>query len=114
MRAMHENGLALHLASGGQAWELEEYMRRMGVWELIGRPYGADLLGVNKTGPRYYQRIAEDSGVAPAEAIVVDSHAEPLEWAAAVGFDTVHVDRLGTGSRFTRIETLDRLLPLLL
>jgi len=113
MRAMHVKGIALHLASGGQAWELEEYMRRMGVWELIGRPYGADLLGVNKTSPRYYQRIAEDSRVAPADAIVVDSHAEPLEWADAVGFRTVHLDRLGTGSRFTRIATLDQLIPLL-
>ncbi len=114
MRAMRAKGIALHLASGGQAWELEAYMRRMGVWELIGRPYGADLLGVNKTGLRYYERIAEDSGVDPGSATVVDSHAEPLEWAAHVGFNTVHLDRLRTGSRSTRIETLDQLLPVLL
>jgi len=113
MRTMHERGVALHLASGGQAWELEEYVRRMGVWDLIGRPYGADLLGVNKIGPRYYERIAEDSGVDPRAAIVVDSHAEPLEWAESVGFHTVHLDRLGTGSRFTRIATLDQLLPII-
>lgn len=109
LRAMHARGIALHLASGGQSGELEPYMRRMGVWELIGRPYGADLLGVNKTSRRYYERIVADSGVDPRDAIVVDSHAEPLEWAAATGFRAIHVDRLGTGSRFTRIASLDQL-----
>lgn len=113
MRALHARGLTLHLASGGQAWELEEYLRRMGVWELIDRPYGADLLGTNKTGRRYYDAIVADSGVDPRSAIVVDSHAEPLEWAEAAGFRTVHVDRLDTGSRFQRIATLEQLLPLL-
>jgi len=113
MRALHAKGITLHLASGGQSYELEAYMRRMGVWELIDRPYGADLVGVNKTGPRYYERIVADSGVDPRAAIVVDSHAQPLEWAAATGFQTVHVDRLGTGSRFTRIASLDELVPLL-
>ena len=113
MRAMHASGIVLHLASGGQSYELEAYMRRMGVWDLIGRPYGADLIGVNKIGPRYYERIIEDSGVVPHAAIVVDSDAGPLEWADAVGFRTVHVDRLGIGSRFTRITSLGQLLPLL-
>jgi FMN phosphatase YigB (HAD superfamily) len=113
MRAMHASGLALHLASGGQAWELEAYMRRMGVWELIGRPYGVDLIGTSKTSPRYYERIAADSGVDPRAAIVVDSHAGPLEWADATGFHTIHLDRLGTGSRFSRITSLDQLIPLL-
>ena len=113
MRTMHARGLALHLASGGQAWELEEYLRRMGAWELIGRPYGVDLIGASKTSRRYYDRIIEDSGVDPRSAIVVDSHAEPLEWADAAGFRAVHLDRLHTGSRFERITTLDEMLPLL-
>ncbi len=113
MRTMHARGVTLHLASGGQAWELEEYMRRMGVWDLIDRPYGADLIGTSKTSRRYYDRIIEDSGVDPRSAIVVDSHAEPLEWADAAGFRAVHLDRLHTGSRFERIATLDQVLPLL-
>ena len=113
IRAMHARDVTLHLASGGQSHELEPYLRRMGVWELIGRPYGADLLGVNKLGRRYYERLAEDSGVDPRTAIVVDDSAKVLEWADAIGFRAVHMDRKGTGSRFTRITTLDQLLPLL-
>jgi FMN phosphatase YigB (HAD superfamily) len=113
MRALHATGITLHLASGSQSYELESYMRRMGVWELIGRAYGADLVGVGKTSQRFYERIVTDSGVDPRAAIVVDSHPQPLDWAAATGFHTVHVDRLGTGSRFTRISSLDELVPLL-
>jgi FMN phosphatase YigB (HAD superfamily) len=113
MRAMRAMGVTLHLASGGQTYELEPYLRRMGAWELIDRPYGADLLGVNKQGRRYYERIVEDSGVDPRAAIVVDDSAEVLEWADAIGFRAVHMDRKGAGSRFTRIATLDQLLPLL-
>ncbi|HEX6061150.1 MAG TPA: HAD family hydrolase, partial [Candidatus Limnocylindria bacterium] len=60
IRAIHAMGITLHLASGGQTHELEPYLRRMGVRELIDRPYGADLLGANKLGRRYYGRIAED------------------------------------------------------
>ena len=114
VRALRERGVLLHMASGGLSYELAPYLERMGVRDAFDRLYGVDLLGMHKTSRRYYERLAEDSGVAPADAIVVDSHAEPLEWADSVGFRTVHVDRLGTGSRFTRIATLDELLPLLL
>jgi FMN phosphatase YigB (HAD superfamily) len=113
MQAMRDRGITLHLASGGRTDELEPYMRRMGVWELIGKPYGVDLLGVSKTGPRYYERIAEDSGVDRREAIVVDDSATVLEWADATGFRAVHMDRAERGSRFERITSLDGLLPLL-
>jgi FMN phosphatase YigB (HAD superfamily) len=68
---------------------------------------------VNKLSRRYYERIVEDSGVDPRSAVVVDSDAEPLEWADAVGFRTVHVDRSDQGSRFTRIASLAELVPLL-
>jgi FMN phosphatase YigB (HAD superfamily) len=113
MRAMRALGITLHLASGGRTEELEPYLRRMDAWELIDRPYGTDLLGVNKLSRRYYERIVEDSGVDPRAALVVDSDAEPLEWAESVGFDTVHVDRPGLGSRFRRIASLAELVPLL-
>lgn len=113
MRAMRDRGVILHLASGGRTDELEPYLRRMGAWELIGRPYGVDLLGVSKTGPRYYERLAADSGIDPRDAIVVDDSATVLEWAAATGFRAVHMDRAERGSRFERIRSLDQLLPLL-
>ena len=59
---MRDRGVILHLASGGRTDDLEPYLRRMGAWELIGRPYGVDLLGVSKTGPRCYERIVAGVG----------------------------------------------------
>jgi len=113
VRALRARGVTLHMASGGLSHELAPYLRRMGILELFDRLYGPDLIGVHKTAPRYYERIAEDSGVDPGAAIVVDDSAEPLGWAAAAGFGTVHLDRQGTGSRFTRIGSLDQLLAVL-
>lgn len=113
VRALHARGVTLHLASGGQSYELAPYLERMGIRGLFDRLYGPDLIGTNKTSPRYYERIAEDAGVDLETAIVVDDQAEPLEWADASGFRTVHLDRAGTGSRFTWIASLDQLLPLL-
>lgn len=113
MRAMRDRGIVLHLASGARTEELELYLRRMGAWELIDRPYGVDLLGVSKTGPRYYERLIADSGVDPRDAIVVDDSAAVLEWAATSGFRAVHMDRAERGSRFERVTSLDGLLPLL-
>ena len=113
VRALHARGVALHLASSGLSHELAPYLRRMGILELFDRLYGPDLIGTHKTSPRYYERIAEDSGVDPRAAIVVDDDALPLAWAATAGFRTVHLDRLGMGSPFTRIGSLDQLLPLI-
>jgi FMN phosphatase YigB (HAD superfamily) len=100
------------MASGGLSYELAPYLKRMGILQLFDRLYGPDLIGTHKTSQRYYERIAEDSGVDPRAAIVVDDSAEPLRWADATGFRTVHLDRLGTGSRFSRITSLDQLVPL--
>ena len=113
VRAMHDRGVTLHMASGGLSYELAPYLERMGILDRFDRLYGPDLIGTHKTSPRYYERIAEDSGVDLEAAIVVDDNAEPLEWADATGFRTVHLDRAGAGSRFTRIASLDQLLPLL-
>lgn len=113
VRAIRALGLTVHTASGGLSYELAPYFERMGIRDLFDRLYGPDLIGVHKNSVHYYERIVEDSGVDPRTSVIVDSHAEPLEWADAVGFRTVHVDRRGTGSRFTRISSLDRLLPLL-
>ena len=113
VRAMHAQGVTLHMASGELSHELAAYLEPMGIRDLVGRLYGPDLIDASKTSARYYRRIAEDSGVEPATAIVVDDNAEPLEWADANGFRTVHLDRSGRGSRFARIASLDKLLPLL-
>jgi FMN phosphatase YigB (HAD superfamily) len=113
LRALKGLGLTLHTASGGLSHDLEPYLRRMGVLELFDTLYGPDLAGAHKTNRRYYDGIVAHSGVDPGEAIVVDDSAKPLTWAASVGFRTVHLDRAGTGSQFTRIASLDQLIPLL-
>ena len=71
VRAMHQRGITLHMASSGVSSELAPYLSRMGILDLFDRLYGPDLIGTHKTSPRFYERIAEDSGVDPDTAIVV-------------------------------------------
>jgi len=82
-------GYVLHTASGACSLELAGYFEGMGVRHCFGRLYGADLINTFKEGPEYYARLFADVGVQPAEALVVDDHAEAINWAAALGARTV-------------------------
>jgi HAD superfamily hydrolase (TIGR01509 family) len=114
IRSLARQGLALHTASGEDSAQLDSYLRGMGVRDLFGRLYGPELVDRWKNGPAYYAAIAADSGIDPAEAVVVDDSAEALGWAAASGFRPVHLDRSDTpGSPFERITSLVELPRLL-
>lgn len=88
LRALARRGLVLHTASGGLSWELEPYVRGMGVREEFTRLYGPDLVDRWKNGPHYYASILADSGTRPDEAAVVDDGAEPRRWAESLGVAT--------------------------
>ena len=113
LRALAREGVALHTASGEDAEQLNSYLRGMGVRDLFGRLYGPDLVDRWKNGPAYYAAIAADSGVDPAEAVVVDDSPDALGWAADRGFRPIHLDRAGRGSGYERITSLAEL-PFLL
>ncbi|GAC1492263.1 MAG: hypothetical protein NVS1B1_10010 [Candidatus Limnocylindrales bacterium] len=114
IRDVARSGITLHTASGETSVQLDGYLRAMGLRELFDRPYGTDLIDRFKSGPHYYAAILADSGVDPADAVVVDDSAEALDWAAACGLRTIQVARGGGGGG--RHETITSLssLPLLL
>jgi FMN phosphatase YigB (HAD superfamily) len=76
------------MASGGLSWELEPYLRGMGIREHFERLYGADLVDLTKSGPYYYEAILADSRTDPASAVVVEDNADARGWAASVGLRT--------------------------
>jgi phosphoglycolate phosphatase-like HAD superfamily hydrolase len=85
VRQLAHSGLVLHTASGGLSWELDPYLRSMGIRQLFGRLYGPDLVDRYKNGPHYHAAILADSGSDPEHAAVVDDSAEARAWAGAVG-----------------------------
>ena len=85
VRALAARGVVLHTASGGQSWELDPYLRSMGIREHFDRLYGPDLVDRYKNGPRYHAAILADSRTAPSDAAVVDDSAEARCWANSVG-----------------------------
>ncbi|MHB8631168.1 MAG: HAD family hydrolase [Candidatus Limnocylindria bacterium] len=106
IRSLARDGFALHTASGEDAAQLNSYLRGMGVRDLFGHLYGPDRIDRWKNGPAYYAAIVADSGVDPAEAVVVDDSPDALGWAAACGFRPIHLDRARRGSPYERIASL--------
>ena len=88
VRALAARGLALHTASGGLSWELEPYLRGMGIRAEFDRLYGPDLVDLYKNGPHFYRAMLADAGIAAADAVVVDDGPGPRAWAEATGLRT--------------------------
>ena len=89
IRTLRQQGYVLHTASGESSEDLDGYLQGMGVRECFDRLYGPDLVDTFKDGPRFYQRIFENAGVAPRDALVVDDKATATDWAAQAGANTV-------------------------
>lgn len=85
VRKLAARGLVLHTASGGLSWELEPYLRGMGIRDLFSRLYGPDLVDRFKNGPHYYEAILAHSGTEALTAVAVDDGPDQRRWAAEVG-----------------------------
>lgn len=91
IRHLHSQGYTLHTASGESSLHLRGYLEGMGVLACFGRLYGSDLLDTLKERPEYYERLFTDSGIAPADALIVDDSPRNLAWAREFGATTVLV-----------------------
>ena len=85
VRTLAQRGIVLHTASGGLSWELDPYLRSMGIREHFDRLYGPDLVDRYKNGPHYHAAILADSRTMPADAAVVDDSADARSWASSLG-----------------------------
>ena len=85
------NQFEIHMASGNPAIVVECVLQNVGVRELIGQPYGTDILGTYKGDPAFYEAILSSVGRDPSEAIVVDDTPRCVREASAAGAKTVIV-----------------------
>jgi phosphoglycolate phosphatase-like HAD superfamily hydrolase len=85
VRTFKRKGLVIHTASGGMSWELDPYLRSMGIRQHFDRLYGPDLVDRYKNGPHYHSAILADSGTDPGHAAIVDDWAESRAWAGSLG-----------------------------
>lgn len=85
---LHGRGLTLNTASGALSWELEPYLRGMGILDRFDHLYGPDLVDRYKNGPHFYAALLADSGADPASAAVVDDGDRMRGWAASLGLRT--------------------------
>lgn len=88
VRWLHERGLVLNTASGALSWELEPYLRGMGIRDLFDHLYGPDLVDRYKNGPHFHAALLSDSGARADTAAVVDDSERVRAWAGSVGLRT--------------------------
>jgi len=88
VRWLGDRGLVLHTASGALSWELEPYLRGMGIHERFDRLYGPDLVDTYKNGPHFYDALLRDSGARVDESVVVDDGEKMRSWAGSLGLRT--------------------------
>ncbi len=98
IKQLSGRGFELHTASNEVSWELDGYLRGMGVRDLFGSLYGPDLIDADKHDAEYYMKMFRDSGVDPREAVVVDNEPDFLDRAAATDATTFQVAPGGVAS----------------
>ena len=91
IRHLHAQGYRLHTASGENSDDLEGYLQAMGVRDLFGRLYGADLVDTPKGSPLFFKRVFADAQVEPRMAVVVDDSELAVGWASEAGAVTILV-----------------------
>ena len=84
-------GYTLHTASNQTSWEMEGYLRAMGLEGSFGILFGADLVNALKPAAAYYARAFLIAGVEPSQAVVVDDDPGYLRAARDVGARAVLV-----------------------
>ena len=112
IRLLHDEGHALHTASGESSADLALYLGGMGVRACFSRLYGPDLIGTFKVGPEFYERIMSDAGVAPADAVLVDDNPDCVRWAVQAGARGVLVGSPQAPQGSERVETISSLAEL--
>lgn len=120
LKLKFEQGFEMYTCSGESAAELELTFRTLGISTLAAaetaaeelhsaaaaqrlRPvftklYGPDLVHSHKASSLFYERIFQDSGVDPKDAVVLDDKEYILGWAKVHGARTVLIsdkDRAG-------------------
>ena len=99
----------IHTASGNPSWVIETVLARIGVRELIGTPFGSDLVGFQKGHSTFHARILREVGARPEASVVVDDTEAPLLAARKLGAKTVKIGSSGSGQFDLTIDSLSEL-----
>lgn len=91
IRFLRERGYTLSTSSATVSAELAGYLGAMGVRQYFTHVYGPDLVSTMKSSPRFYERIFEDAGVEPRNALVLDDNPRAIAWASEAGARTLLV-----------------------
>lgn len=85
IRALHGGGYRLYTASGTYSFDIQVFLKGMGVSDLFTRTYGPDLIDTHKGSRHYYEGILADSGESPATSLFLDDSEKSIGWIVEAG-----------------------------
>ncbi len=93
LHRLRQEGMAIGVCSNW-GWELDAFLRQVGLHELIDSSVTSARAGARKPHPLIYARSSESLGVDPREVVFVgDSWAPDVEGPRRAGMTAVHVWR---------------------
>ncbi|KAF9102863.1 hypothetical protein BGX27_010837 [Mortierella sp. AM989] len=126
LKLKFEQGFEMYTSSGETSQELELTFRTLGITILADtttstttsdKPglhavfktlYGPDLIGCQKSSSLYYERVFQDSGVDPRDAVVVDDKENILGWAKVHGARTVMISNKDRAGKELKVEVEEK------
>ncbi len=103
------NSFDIHMASGNPSWIVQTVLDRLGLQDIVGKPFGSDLLGVRKESQSFYPKIFGEIGANPKDVFVVDDEDDALAAAERAGAKTVKVGKASNRSYGFIVESLSEL-----
>jgi FMN phosphatase YigB (HAD superfamily) len=94
MRALHQRGVKLGIASHALEGQARGVLRAGGILDLFSAPiWGIDAAGQFEKDADFYRNLARTARVDPTLCLAVDDQAAPLSAAREAGMQTVHIRR---------------------
>ena len=100
---------AIHMASGNVSWIVQTVLERLDLRNIVGKPFGLDLLGVRMDSQTFYSKIFQEVGADPQDVLIVDDEDVALEAAQRAGAKTAKVGKASNHSCDFIVESLSEL-----
>ena len=89
VKKLHKQGYSIHTASNEPEFDLDQYLKGMGIRDYFGHLFGADIVGILKYSKTFYERVFSYSGVEPEQAIVIEDKPKNIHFIEELGATAV-------------------------
>jgi 2-haloacid dehalogenase len=106
LETLRLQGFATGILSNGDPAMLDSAVQSAGIAKLLDRVLSVDEVRIFKTDRRVYELVPKAFEASPEEIVFVSSNRWDVAGAAAFGFSTVWVNRLGLPDEYVGLDPM--------